>query len=168
MDVYCLKIVQGPFGSIPLLPLLELGSLYLQRAKQGFFRHFHVAYPACRLGVQCTQPQLGGGQKATCSAEEFNSNLVWRRTITTMMLLADISSSLCSQYIKRFMNETWLERSGAPLSEKTLLFLWSFAVSVYAIGGLLGCLCSGFLIVKYGKYVCPARARNPAASLENS
>ncbi|KAL7983214.1 hypothetical protein Chor_000076 [Crotalus horridus] len=59
-----------------------------------------------------------------------------------------------SVYIKRFMNETWLERSGAPLSEKTLLVLWSFAVSVYGIGGLLGCLCSGFLTVKYGKKKC--------------
>ncbi|XP_026538664.1 solute carrier family 2, facilitated glucose transporter member 11-like [Notechis scutatus] len=59
-----------------------------------------------------------------------------------------------SVYIKRFMNETWLERTGSPLNEKTLLFLWSFAVSVYGIGGVLGCLCSGFLIMKYGKKKC--------------
>uniref|UniRef100_A0A8C6YHE9 Major facilitator superfamily (MFS) profile domain-containing protein n=1 Tax=Naja naja TaxID=35670 RepID=A0A8C6YHE9_NAJNA len=58
------------------------------------------------------------------------------------------------EYIKRFMNETWLERTGAPLNEKTLLFLWSFAVSVYGVGGVLGCLCSGYLIVKYGKKKC--------------
>ncbi|XP_032085338.1 solute carrier family 2, facilitated glucose transporter member 11-like [Thamnophis elegans] len=56
-----------------------------------------------------------------------------------------------SVYIKRFMNESWLERTGAPLNEKMLIFLWSFAVSVYGVGGLLGCLCSGFLTVKYGK-----------------
>lgn len=119
----------------------------------GLLRHFHIVGPACRLGVQCSQPQLlgrgRGEQKVSCTAEEFNSNLVWR--IIIIMLLAGVSSSLCSQYIKRFMNESWLERTGAPLNEKTLLFLWSFAVSVYGVGGLLGCLCSGFLTVKYGK-----------------
>ncbi|XP_063000442.1 solute carrier family 2, facilitated glucose transporter member 11-like [Elgaria multicarinata webbii] len=56
-----------------------------------------------------------------------------------------------SVYIKRFMNETWFERTGSPLHEKTLLFLWSFIVSIYGVGGLMGCVCSGFLTVKYGK-----------------
>ncbi|KAJ6659170.1 hypothetical protein lerEdw1_019473 [Lerista edwardsae] len=56
-----------------------------------------------------------------------------------------------SQYIKRFMNETWLERYGAPLGERSLLFLWSAVVSVYGLGGLLGCLCSSPLMLRYGK-----------------
>ncbi|XP_053135878.1 solute carrier family 2, facilitated glucose transporter member 11-like [Hemicordylus capensis] len=56
-----------------------------------------------------------------------------------------------SAYIKQFMNETWLQRSGSPLSEKTLLFLWSLIVSIYGIGGLFGCLASGYLTVRYGK-----------------
>uniref|UniRef100_A0A670JU96 Major facilitator superfamily (MFS) profile domain-containing protein n=1 Tax=Podarcis muralis TaxID=64176 RepID=A0A670JU96_PODMU len=54
-------------------------------------------------------------------------------------------------YIKKFMNETWLERSGSPLPEGAILFLWSFIVSIYGAGGLLGCLCSAYLTVKYGK-----------------
>ncbi|XP_066466052.1 solute carrier family 2, facilitated glucose transporter member 11-like [Tiliqua scincoides] len=56
-----------------------------------------------------------------------------------------------SVYIKQFMNETWFERSGGPLRERSLLFLWSVIVSVYGLGGLLGCLFSGYLTVKYGK-----------------
>ncbi|KAM6423587.1 solute carrier family 2, facilitated glucose transporter member 11-like isoform 1-T1 [Liasis olivaceus] len=56
-----------------------------------------------------------------------------------------------SVYIKSFVNETWLERFGVPVKEQTLLFLWSFVVSIYGIGGLLGCLCSGYLTVRYGK-----------------
>ncbi|KAJ7309667.1 hypothetical protein JRQ81_007726 [Phrynocephalus forsythii] len=56
-----------------------------------------------------------------------------------------------SEFIRRFMNETWIERTGSPLHEKTLLFLWSFIVSVYGAGGLLGSLCCGYLTVKYGK-----------------
>uniref|UniRef100_A0A8C4WUK6 Major facilitator superfamily (MFS) profile domain-containing protein n=1 Tax=Gopherus evgoodei TaxID=1825980 RepID=A0A8C4WUK6_9SAUR len=36
----------------------------------------------------------------------------------------------------------------------TITLLWSLIVSIYCVGGLLGCLCSGYLVVKYGKKKC--------------
>uniref|UniRef100_A0A674JBY9 Major facilitator superfamily (MFS) profile domain-containing protein n=1 Tax=Terrapene triunguis TaxID=2587831 RepID=A0A674JBY9_9SAUR len=57
-------------------------------------------------------------------------------------------------HIKRFINKTWLERYGSPLHQETITLLWSLIVSIYCVGGLLGCLCSGYLFVKYGKKKC--------------
>uniref|UniRef100_A0A8D2JE26 Major facilitator superfamily (MFS) profile domain-containing protein n=1 Tax=Varanus komodoensis TaxID=61221 RepID=A0A8D2JE26_VARKO len=62
-----------------------------------------------------------------------------------------ISAINSPSYIKKFMNETWFERTGSSLHEKTLLFLWSVIVSIYGVGGFMGCVFSGFLTVKFGK-----------------
>uniref|UniRef100_A0A8C6NE90 Uncharacterized protein n=1 Tax=Melopsittacus undulatus TaxID=13146 RepID=A0A8C6NE90_MELUD len=63
-------------------------------------------------------------------------------------------SLFLSQYIQKFINETWLERYGSVLQQETLTLLWSFIVSMYCVGGMIGCLCSGFLTAKYGKKKC--------------
>ncbi|KFP38566.1 Solute carrier family 2, facilitated glucose transporter member 11, partial [Chlamydotis macqueenii] len=59
-----------------------------------------------------------------------------------------------SPYIQKFINETWLERYGSGLHQETLTLLWSFIVSMYCVGGMVGCLCSGYLTAKYGKKKC--------------
>ncbi|POI28258.1 hypothetical protein CIB84_007992, partial [Bambusicola thoracicus] len=59
-----------------------------------------------------------------------------------------------SPYIQKFINETWLERYGSALHQETLTLFWSFIVSTYCIGGVIGCLCSGYLAAKYGKKKC--------------
>uniref|UniRef100_A0A8C8RUP5 Major facilitator superfamily (MFS) profile domain-containing protein n=1 Tax=Pelusios castaneus TaxID=367368 RepID=A0A8C8RUP5_9SAUR len=58
------------------------------------------------------------------------------------------------QHIKTFINETWIERHGYPLHHETIMLLWSFIVSVYGIGGLLGSLLCGYLTTKYRKKKC--------------
>uniref|UniRef100_A0A8B9PX15 Major facilitator superfamily (MFS) profile domain-containing protein n=1 Tax=Apteryx owenii TaxID=8824 RepID=A0A8B9PX15_APTOW len=59
-----------------------------------------------------------------------------------------------SVHIRKFINETWIERNGSPLHPETIMLLWSFIVSVYGIGGLLGSLCCGYLTTKYRKKKC--------------
>uniref|UniRef100_A0A8C2TD92 Major facilitator superfamily (MFS) profile domain-containing protein n=1 Tax=Coturnix japonica TaxID=93934 RepID=A0A8C2TD92_COTJA len=59
-----------------------------------------------------------------------------------------------SPYIQKFINETWLERYGSALHQETLTLFWSLIVSTYCIGGMIGCLCSGYLTTKYGKKKC--------------
>uniref|UniRef100_A0A8C5P6C0 Major facilitator superfamily (MFS) profile domain-containing protein n=1 Tax=Leptobrachium leishanense TaxID=445787 RepID=A0A8C5P6C0_9ANUR len=39
-----------------------------------------------------------------------------------------------------FINSTWRQRYGSSLERESVLLLWSFIVSVYSIGGLLGSL----------------------------
>ncbi|XP_071428130.1 solute carrier family 2, facilitated glucose transporter member 11-like isoform X1 [Pithys albifrons albifrons] len=59
-----------------------------------------------------------------------------------------------SVHIRKFINETWIERHGSPLHSDTIMLLWSFIVSIYGIGGLLGCLCCTYLTTKYRKKKC--------------
>ncbi|XP_069476391.1 solute carrier family 2, facilitated glucose transporter member 11-like [Ambystoma mexicanum] len=58
------------------------------------------------------------------------------------------------QFIKAFINQTWLHRYGSPVPDETLTLLWSLTVSIFSIGGLLGSLTSGSLIRRYGKRRC--------------
>ncbi|XP_065273970.1 solute carrier family 2, facilitated glucose transporter member 11-like [Emys orbicularis] len=93
------------------------------------------------------------------------SDLIHYRGLFQMMLVLGIGGTLLpgfhlsvmnypSMHIKRFINKTWLERYGSPLHQETITLLWSLIVSIYCVGGLLGCLCSGYLFVKYGKKKC--------------
>uniref|UniRef100_A0A663E537 Major facilitator superfamily (MFS) profile domain-containing protein n=1 Tax=Aquila chrysaetos chrysaetos TaxID=223781 RepID=A0A663E537_AQUCH len=59
-----------------------------------------------------------------------------------------------SVHIRKFINETWIERHGSPLHPETIMLLWSFIVSVYGIGGFLGSICCGYLTTKYRKKKC--------------
>uniref|UniRef100_A0A669PZR4 Major facilitator superfamily (MFS) profile domain-containing protein n=1 Tax=Phasianus colchicus TaxID=9054 RepID=A0A669PZR4_PHACC len=54
-------------------------------------------------------------------------------------------------HIRKFINETWIERHGSPLHPETIMLLWSFIVSVFGIGGFLGSLCCGYLTTRYRK-----------------
>ncbi|XP_053136288.1 solute carrier family 2, facilitated glucose transporter member 11-like [Hemicordylus capensis] len=92
----------------------------------------------------------------------FFSDLVQYQRFFQMILVLGMGGTLLvgfqfavitypSQDIKRFINQTWLERFGSPLHQETLTLLWSSIVSVYCIGGLMGCLWSGALTRRYGK-----------------
>ncbi|KAM4707283.1 solute carrier family 2, facilitated glucose transporter member 11-like [Discoglossus pictus] len=59
-----------------------------------------------------------------------------------------------SPLIKNFINQTWIERYGSPVPEGTLILIWSFLVSVFSIGGLIGSTSSGYLTGKFGKKKC--------------
>ncbi|XP_063312494.1 solute carrier family 2, facilitated glucose transporter member 11-like [Pelobates fuscus] len=56
-----------------------------------------------------------------------------------------------AKYIQTFINGTWQHRYGSSLQPDTVLLLWSFIVSVYSIGGLLGALAVGHLSVTFGR-----------------
>ncbi|XP_072921489.1 solute carrier family 2, facilitated glucose transporter member 11-like isoform X1 [Hemitrygon akajei] len=59
-----------------------------------------------------------------------------------------------SEFIKNFINETWIHRYETPLQEYSLMLLWSFIVSVYPVGGLIGGQTAAVLTVKYGRKKC--------------
>uniref|UniRef100_A0A674JBV9 Major facilitator superfamily (MFS) profile domain-containing protein n=1 Tax=Terrapene triunguis TaxID=2587831 RepID=A0A674JBV9_9SAUR len=73
---------------------------------------------------------------------------------TVFFILKYLYSPLGHTPWSGFINKTWLERYGSPLHQETITLLWSLIVSIYCVGGLLGCLCSGYLFVKYGKKKC--------------
>uniref|UniRef100_A0A672UVE2 Major facilitator superfamily (MFS) profile domain-containing protein n=1 Tax=Strigops habroptila TaxID=2489341 RepID=A0A672UVE2_STRHB len=60
-------------------------------------------------------------------------------------------SVLVLKYIKSFIRETCLRRYGSSPSEEMITLMWSFIVSIYSIGGLLGSLSAGYLSVRFGR-----------------
>ncbi|XP_074868689.1 solute carrier family 2, facilitated glucose transporter member 11-like isoform X2 [Carettochelys insculpta] len=59
-----------------------------------------------------------------------------------------------SLHIRTFINETWIQRYNYPLHHETIMLLWSFIVSVYGIGGVLGNIYGAYLTSKYRKKKC--------------
>ncbi|XP_073485299.1 solute carrier family 2, facilitated glucose transporter member 11 isoform X2 [Aquarana catesbeiana] len=61
-------------------------------------------------------------------------------------------------HIQKFVNETWLERSGSKLDSWIITLIWSIIVSVYPLGGFLGALLAGPMAIKLGRcqHECPA------------
>ncbi|XP_060105702.1 solute carrier family 2, facilitated glucose transporter member 11-like isoform X1 [Heteronotia binoei] len=95
----------------------------------------------------------------------FRSDLIQYRGLFQMILVLGIGGSFPygfhisvinypSSCIKTFINETWMERHGSPLSEETILLMWSFIVSIYGLGGLLGSVSCGYLTTRYRKKKC--------------
>uniref|UniRef100_A0A8C9WFF7 Solute carrier family 2, facilitated glucose transporter member 5 n=1 Tax=Scleropages formosus TaxID=113540 RepID=A0A8C9WFF7_SCLFO len=58
---------------------------------------------------------------------------------------------LSPQHICTFINDTWRERRGTRLEAYQVTLIWSFVVSVFSLGGLLGSLLAGPLAVRFGR-----------------
>ncbi|XP_060765485.1 solute carrier family 2 member 11, like [Neoarius graeffei] len=56
-----------------------------------------------------------------------------------------------SVYIKELVNSTCVQRYGLSLEDWQLSLIWSFIISIYCIGGLLGSLCAGRIAATYGR-----------------
>uniref|UniRef100_A0A8C4ZQQ5 Solute carrier family 2 member 11, like n=1 Tax=Gadus morhua TaxID=8049 RepID=A0A8C4ZQQ5_GADMO len=59
-----------------------------------------------------------------------------------------------SLFIKELVNTTSTERYGLPLEEWQLTLIWSFLVSIFCVGGLLGSLLAVQMGKKYGRKQC--------------
>ncbi|KAG7478456.1 hypothetical protein MATL_G00080850 [Megalops atlanticus] len=53
--------------------------------------------------------------------------------------------------IETFYNETWFDRYNEPISETKLTTLWSFSVSIFSIGGILGSFSVGLFVNRFGR-----------------
>ena len=56
-----------------------------------------------------------------------------------------------TQHVQSFVNETWMERYGAPVDPSSSMLIWSFVVSVFSLGAWAGAVHSGSLPVVYGR-----------------
>uniref|UniRef100_UPI0037E7FF83 solute carrier family 2 member 11, like n=1 Tax=Semicossyphus pulcher TaxID=241346 RepID=UPI0037E7FF83 len=59
-----------------------------------------------------------------------------------------------SAFIQELVNATCLQRYNVSLETWQLSLIWSFMVSIYCIGGLLGGIMAGPLVAKYGRKRC--------------
>ncbi|XP_043925677.1 solute carrier family 2, facilitated glucose transporter member 11-like [Protopterus annectens] len=56
-----------------------------------------------------------------------------------------------TEYIQRFINETWEDRYQTTLNPHLLTFLWSITVSIFTLGGLIGSQIGGILAIRFGR-----------------
>ncbi|XP_073485301.1 solute carrier family 2, facilitated glucose transporter member 11-like [Aquarana catesbeiana] len=59
-----------------------------------------------------------------------------------------------SPFIKQYINDTWSRRFKTEISDGTLTLIWSFVVSIFSIGGLIGSTASAYLTGRFGKKKC--------------
>ncbi|XP_060917355.1 solute carrier family 2 member 11, like [Labrus mixtus] len=59
-----------------------------------------------------------------------------------------------SAFIKELVNTTCVQRYNVSLEQWQLSLIWSFMVSIYCIGGLLGGFMAGSLLSKFGRKRC--------------
>uniref|UniRef100_A0A3Q1F1S3 Solute carrier family 2, facilitated glucose transporter member 5 n=1 Tax=Acanthochromis polyacanthus TaxID=80966 RepID=A0A3Q1F1S3_9TELE len=59
-----------------------------------------------------------------------------------------------SGFIKELVNKTCIYRYNLSLEQWHLSLIWSFTVSIFCIGGLIGALVAGSLISKFGRKRC--------------
>ncbi|XP_078523937.1 solute carrier family 2, facilitated glucose transporter member 11 isoform X1 [Lissotriton helveticus] len=56
-----------------------------------------------------------------------------------------------TMHIQKFVNQTWLDRTGNVLESYIITLIWSIIVSVYPLGGFLGALLAGPMAIRLGR-----------------
>ncbi|KAM4631446.1 solute carrier family 2, facilitated glucose transporter member 3a [Polymixia lowei] len=55
------------------------------------------------------------------------------------------------QKLRSFFNDTWMERYGEPISLGTCTVVWSFAVAIFSVGGMVGSFSVGVMANRFGR-----------------
>uniref|UniRef100_A0A8D0EFT2 Solute carrier family 2, facilitated glucose transporter member 3 n=1 Tax=Salvator merianae TaxID=96440 RepID=A0A8D0EFT2_SALMN len=55
------------------------------------------------------------------------------------------------EILQSFINETWIERTGAPISQNLLTSLWSLSVAIFSVGGMIGSFSVGLFVNRFGR-----------------
>ena len=55
------------------------------------------------------------------------------------------------QKLRGFFQNVSMERYGEPLSDDANTMVWSFAVAVFSVGGMIGSLSVGAIVNKFGR-----------------
>lgn len=57
----------------------------------------------------------------------------------------------CPQKLRSFFNDTWVERYGEPISPGVCTIVWSIAVAIFSVGGMVGSFSVGVMANRFGR-----------------
>ncbi|XP_055515541.1 solute carrier family 2, facilitated glucose transporter member 1-like [Leucoraja erinacea] len=53
--------------------------------------------------------------------------------------------------IESFINDTWVKRYDEPVNKSTLTSIWSLAVAIFSVGGMIGSFSVGLFVNRFGR-----------------
>ncbi|XP_012688983.2 solute carrier family 2, facilitated glucose transporter member 3 [Clupea harengus] len=56
-----------------------------------------------------------------------------------------------AEKLQTFFRNVSMERNGEPMEEGTVIIVWSFAVAIFSVGGMIGSLSVGVMVNKFGR-----------------
>lgn len=59
---------------------------------------------------------------------------------------------LCLQKLKSFFNVTWYKRYNEDIDPGVCTIVWSVAVSIFSVGGMVGSFSVGVIANRFGRY----------------
>lgn len=128
-------VCEGPLpGALTQLSSVTLFLPHSWGAVFFFYSFFWGAVLLSSPGARSAEAEPCGGGGLACRACPWEADWL-----------------LCPQHIQEFINETWWVRTGQPLPDHLVLFVWSLIVSLYPLGGLFGALLAGPLAVMLGR-----------------
>lgn len=55
------------------------------------------------------------------------------------------------QKLRSFFNDTWMERYKQPISPGVCTIVWSIAVAIFSVGGMVGSFSVGVMANRFGR-----------------
>ncbi len=67
--------------------------------------------------------------------------------------LSFLFSSVCPRHqkLRSFFNDTWMERYGKEIDGGVCTMVWSVAVSIFSVGGMVGSFSVGIMANRFGR-----------------
>jgi MFS family permease len=78
--------------------------------------------------------------------------MMWENSAIIFVHVGYMSDILCVlQNIENFMKDVYKSRYGEDIQDDSVKLLYSLAVSIFAIGGMLGGFCGGMIANRFGR-----------------
>lgn len=77
-----------------------------------------------------------------------------KRPYTPLVLSTNLLRDFFLQNIENFMKDVYKDRYGEDISDDSVKKLYSVAVSIFAIGGMVGGFSGGIIANRFGRFVC--------------
>lgn len=95
-------------------------------------------------------------QSSTCSATSVGPSMICfdrkpHKTNTYFKAATSNTPLFSFQKLRSFFMNVSMERYGEPFSEYAITMVWSFAVAIFSVGGMIGSFSVGAMVDRFGR-----------------